>query len=41
MREGMTNTGVTGTYLFDMAILVVFSAMIMIAATRVLEKRLS
>lgn len=40
MKEGMMNTGVTGTYLFDMAILTVFSVVIMIASTRVLEKRL-
>jgi len=40
MKEGMMNTGVTGTYLFDMAILAVFSVVIMIASTRVLEKRL-
>jgi len=40
MKEGMMNIGVTGTYLFDMAILAVFSVVIMIASTRVLEKRL-
>lgn len=41
MKEGMTNHGVTGTYLLDMVVLVIFSAVIMVASTRVLEKRLS
>ena len=40
MKEGMANAGVTWTYFFDMTVLVVFSAAIMIISTKVQEKRL-
>jgi len=40
MKEGMANVGVSWTYIFDMIVLVVFSFVVMMASTKILEKRL-
>jgi len=40
MKEGIANPGITGTYIVDMFVLAFFSAVIMIASTKVLERRL-
>lgn len=40
MKEGMANTGITWTYIFDVAALVIFAVAIMAASTKLLEMRL-
>jgi len=40
MMEGMANPGVTTTYIIDMVILAIFAVAIMVASTKLLERRL-
>jgi ABC-2 type transport system permease protein len=40
MKEGMANSGITTTYIVDMVVLAIFAVVIMVASTKLLERRL-
>jgi ABC-2 type transport system permease protein len=40
MKEGMANPGITTTYIVDMVVLAIFAVVIMVASTKLLERRL-
>jgi ABC-2 type transport system permease protein len=40
MKEGMANPRITTTYIVDMVVLVIFAVVIMVASTKLLERRL-